>query len=189
MAREGLGFELPGPVRFDPKVDLSYSTGRELRVAVLSTVRAYEDGTLYPGRKSFAEQNLERSLASTLLNLLPSNVSQYFETERMEVLPKQVKRAFDFIQTEHHRGLRLNDIADASGLHPRSLQLAFRSSFGVSLIEYLKLVRPNAARNRLCRRCNRERVIDVAFGYGFSHLGRFLRDYKAHFDHAPSEAI
>ncbi|WP_299681031.1 AraC family transcriptional regulator [uncultured Roseobacter sp.] len=189
VACEDLGFDLPGPVRFDPKVDLSRSPGLAVREAVLSTVRAYEDGTLGLGRQRFQEMSLERSLARTLLSLQPSNVSQYFEMERFPIVPKQIKRAIEFVQTEYHRDLRLDDIAVASGLHPRSLQSAFRSSFAVSPMDYLKTVRLNAARYRLCRRRNRESVTDVAFGCGFSHLGRFSRDYRARFGHAPSETV
>ncbi|UWQ96242.1 AraC family transcriptional regulator [Rhodobacteraceae bacterium M385] len=188
VAREDLGAELPGSVRFDPTVDFGKSSGQALRDTVLATLKAYETGAISSARPNLSSLSLERHLASSLLSLQPSNVSQYYAVTKAPVSTRPLKRAIDFIQTQYHRDLRLDEIASASGLHPRTLQLVFQSSFGMSPIAYLKVVRLNAARYRLCKRRNRESVTDVAFGCGFSHLGRFSRDYRALFGHAPSDA-
>lgn len=188
-AREDLGFDLPGPVRFDPKVDLTRAAGLSLHRTIMSTLQAYEKGSLVPQCHSLNEINLERTLAATLLNLQPSNVSHYFEDFQKTFTSRQVKKAVEFIQTEYHREVSLRDISVASGMHPRTLQTSFQDCFGISPMKYLKLVRLNAARYWLSRRHNRDTVTDVAYGCGFTHLGRFARDYRCRFGQSPGTPV
>jgi transcriptional regulator GlxA family with amidase domain len=84
--------------------------------------------------------------------------------------------------------IRVDDIATHAGLNLRSLQLGFRRAFGLSPKQYLRDVRLDMARYRLSRRQDRESVSDVAWSCGFSHLGRFSRDYRARFGECPSTA-
>jgi AraC-like DNA-binding protein len=66
---------------------------------------------------------------------------------------------------------------------------AFRERFGTGPIEYLRMLRLNAARADLKTAQNQGlRVRDVARRLGYHHLGNFAADYRRHFDVLPSRA-
>ncbi|MEM7044510.1 MAG: AraC family transcriptional regulator [Pseudomonadota bacterium] len=187
VAEEELDTVLPGPIRFDPAVDLSSRHGQRLRDQVLTCIRAIDHGALYGRGLSLSELNVERELALALLSLQPSNISHMMWQRDERVLPQSLRRALDYIHTNYAHSMRINDIALNTGIGVRSLQIGFKRVFGLSPLQYLRAVRLDAARYRLSARRNRESVTDVAYGCGFTHLGRFSHDYRARFGHLPSE--
>ena len=70
-----LGGEMPGPIRFDPRVDLTRPEGLRLMRRVMSAAAAATRGELWAGRPGLQEAWAERELAAELLMLQPSNVS------------------------------------------------------------------------------------------------------------------
>ncbi len=193
LAAEEAGAALPGPVRFDPGVDLTAPGGGALRALILATARAYESGALDPRRQGLREHGAEHSIVRALLEWQPSNVSHILartDARRDTVVPKLLRRAVDFIHDSYDCDLRLEDIAAECGLHPRTLQAAFRDTLGIAPMAYLKTVRLDMARYRLAAaRHDRESVTDVAYGCGFTHLGRFAQDYRSRFGHSPRDTI
>ena len=97
-----------------------------------------------------------------------------------------MRRALDFLHANLCEPIRVEEIAREAGLNVRSLQLGFKSVFGMSPMRYLHDVRLDAARYRLARRYDRESVTEVAYSVGFSHLGRFSQDYRVRFGVSPS---
>jgi AraC-like DNA-binding protein len=188
VAEELLGGPLPGPVRFAPAVDLESPAGRELRARVLAAARAVDRGDLWCGRAGLREGRAERDLAESLLTLQPSNISHAFWRRERPMLPRDLRRAVEFMHAHYPEPLRLDTIAAHCGLCPRALQIGFRKAFGLSPMQYLRQVRLDAAHYRLSRRRDPERVGDVAHACGFSHLGRFAQDYRARFGESPGRA-
>jgi transcriptional regulator GlxA family with amidase domain len=142
---------------------------------------------LRPLGQSLQDLSSEREIVVALLELQPSNIAHYLSRAPGPVLPAALRRAVGFIHAGYDRDLTLNEIAQACDLHPRSLQVAFRQAMGVSPMAYLKALRLDAARYLLSARRRPDSVTDVALGCGFSHLGRFSRDYRARFGHSPSD--
>lgn len=186
VAQEALGAPLPGPIRFDAAVNLDRSEGQQLRQLAVASTRAVEAGVLPVDQQTLSTLSAERQMARALLALQPSNISHMLARARGSCTSPQLRRALDFIHTNYFEDIRLEDIAKAAGAHPRTLQVGFRQTFEQSPIAYLRGIRLDQARYRLGRRMNRESVTDVAFGCGYSHLGRFSRDYRARFGFAPS---
>ncbi|MGH1356665.1 MAG: AraC family transcriptional regulator [Thalassovita sp.] len=186
VAEQQLGAALPGPIRFDTAVNLERAQGRRLRQLAAASARAVEAGILPVSQQTLTTLSAERQMALNLLMLQPSNISHILAHAQGACTSPQLRRAVEFIQTSFHEDIRLEDIAKAAGAHPRTVQTGFRQHFGLSPIAYLRDVRLDQARYRLGRRMNRESVTDVAFGCGYSHLGRFSRDYRARFGFAPS---
>jgi AraC-like DNA-binding protein len=76
-------------------------------------------------------------------------------------------------------------LAQASGLTERTLHKQFRRFLGVTPRAYLRRLRLLAARDALLKPAG-PNVSEVAFGVGFTHLGRFSVEYKAAFGEPPS---
>jgi AraC-like DNA-binding protein len=187
VAETEVGAPLPGPVRFDPKVVLTHDGGQRLLSLSLAAARAIDTGCIQPAHHDLTLLALERQLAVTVLDTQPSNVSHLLRSALPAATAPHLRRAVAYIHEQAHENITLHDIAFAAGIHHRTLQAAFRDTVGVTPIAYLRDVRLDKARFHLMRRQNRARVCEVAYDCGYSHLGRFSKDYRARFGHAPSE--
>lgn len=187
VATDLSGAPLPGPVRFDPRVDLSQPSGQALRRLIVTAAEAIEAGKLAVSRSDLSLMHVELELARALLTHQGSNVSHLLRDPGAGLPARQIRMAVEYIHDNFAAELRLEDIAAAAGLHPRSLQLAFQKYLGQSPISYLRNVRLDVSRYHLSRRTNRQSVTEVAFDCGYSHLGRFSRDFRARFGHPPSQ--
>ncbi|MFP4329052.1 MAG: AraC family transcriptional regulator [Paracoccaceae bacterium] len=188
VAEEMLGGPLPGPIRFEPGIDLVTPEGRALRDRVLATARAVDRGELWAARSGLREGWTERELAESLLMFQRSNISHSFWRTTRPPLPREIRRAVDCIHAQYAEPLRLDTIAAHCGLCPRALQIGFRKAFGLTPMQYLRQVRLDAAHYLLSRRQDPEPVGDVAHACGFSHPGRFAQDYRARFGETPARS-
>jgi len=100
-----------------------------------------------------------------------------------------VRAAVSYIHANFGESVRLANIAHAANVHERNLQIAFLDSLGVSPMSYLRNVRLDVARYWLFQPIGRPTVSDVAYGSGYTHLGRFSTHYRARFGELPSETI
>lgn len=187
VATEEIGAELPGPVRFDPKVVLSKKAGQRIRAMSLIAARAFDTGRVRPIAQDLNLLTLERQIAVTLLKNQRSNIYHLMNAVVPPCSAAHVRRAIAFIHENAHDNIGLYDIACAAGVHHRTLQTAFRESLDMTPIQFLRDVRLDKARFHLLRRQNRASVSEIAYDCGYSHLGRFSRDFRARFGHAPSE--
>ena len=81
----------------------------------------------------------------------------------------------------------LTDVAAATGVSARALQLAFRRFRDTTPMARLRALRLELAREDLAR--DGATVTSVAVACGFGSLGRFAADYKARFGEPPSETL
>lgn len=186
VAQDLIGADLPGAVRFDPRVDLTSSEGQRLFQRVVAAARAATEGDLWRDGAGLKEAWAERELATVLLESQSSNVSHMLWRTRHAPTSREMRRALDYLHANLSEPLRVEDIAREAGLNVRSLQLGFKSAFGVSPMRYLRNIRLDAARYLLARRQDRDSVTEVAYSVGFSHLGRFSQDYRDRFGASPS---
>lgn len=82
--------------------------------------------------------------------------------------------------------LSLEDLALAAGVSSRTLHLYCKRRFGVGPMVWLRQMRLDAARQKLCsgQDC---KITDVAMDHGFGHLGRFSSYYQQRFGELPRE--
>ena len=73
----------------------------------------------------------------------------------------------------------------------RTLEYAFRESYGLSPAKFLKLIRLNKVRNALLFPTTgpQKTVTEIAVRYGFTHLSQFAADYRSSFSELPSETL
>lgn len=181
-----LGRHLPGPIVFDPEINLS---ARELMVwrrLVSSMFRSADEGTHFQATPNLSQLLVEQSMLERFLRLQPSNVSHFLAEPPAMAAPRHVKRADEFIRAHAGERLTIGDIARASGVAVRTLQLAYRTHRGCSPMKTLARERLKLARYDLLEHGGSQTVADTAVKWGFTHLGRFSVEYRREFGEAPS---
>ncbi len=84
----------------------------------------------------------------------------------------------------------VDDLCSVAGTSRRTLEYAFRDYFGTSPKKFIKALRLNAARNDLLRgHTDSSQVVEIASGWGFSHMGQFAADYRHLFGETPSDTL
>lgn len=101
-------------------------------------------------------------------------------------LAEQVVR-FMWENVDQHLTLKI--ICERLHCKTRKLIYSFTDSFGMGPMQYLKILRLNAAHRELNCACGDARIFDVAADFGFWHMGHFGADYKHMFGTTASETI
>ncbi len=84
----------------------------------------------------------------------------------------------------------VDDLCRVAGTSRRTLEYAFKDYFGTSPKQFLKALRLNAARNDLLNGDHGSvLVVEIASGWGFTHMGQFSTDYRHMFGEKPSETL
>ncbi|MFK7764662.1 MAG: AraC family transcriptional regulator [Roseobacter sp.] len=187
VATQEIAMELPGPIRFDPKVDLHGTAGQRLKALAVAVARAVDDGSLRLSHRDLSLHATEHALARAMLQAQPSNVSHLLNATQKPGSAYHLRRATAYINAHFHETIGLDEIASAAGVHRRTLQSVFRSELGLSPLEYVKNTRLDHACYHLSKRHNRASVTEIAFDCGYSHLGRFSRDFRLRFGCAPRD--
>ncbi|XVU21878.1 AraC family transcriptional regulator [Actinoplanes sp. CA-054009] len=104
--------------------------------------------------------------------------------------PRTVKRTLDAMHAEPWRPYTANDLAAIAGVGVRVLQEAFRQHVGMSPLTYLRRLRLDGVHAELSRSDPWQvNVSEVAYRWGFTHLGRFAGAYKARYGVPPSQTL
>ncbi|WP_182873127.1 helix-turn-helix transcriptional regulator [Microbispora sp. H10670] len=86
--------------------------------------------------------------------------------------------------------LTVEDIAEAVGVSARALQEGFRRHLEKTPTSFLREVRLDRVHAELAaRNPYTATVTDVAYRWGFAHLGRFSSVYRQRFGESPSETL
>ncbi|WP_430792000.1 AraC family transcriptional regulator [Actinoplanes sp. G11-F43] len=104
--------------------------------------------------------------------------------------PRTVKRALDAMHAEPRRGWTTRELSTVAGVGVRVLQESFRQHVGMSPLTYLRRLRLDGVHADLSR-CDpgQTNVSEVAYGWGFTHLGRFAGAYRSRFGTTPSQTL
>jgi len=187
VARSITGAPLPGPVRFETRVDLTKGPGRRLKHLVMACARAIEDGDLFRGPLAARDLRAEEDLAHALLTLQPSNISHIIERSDRKANHRDIRIALEFMHANLAESINLADIAAAANMNVRTLQKGFQRIYGKSPMQVLRNARLDMAHYLLAARQDPPSVGETAYSCGFSHLGRFSHYYKERFGHLPSD--
>jgi AraC-like DNA-binding protein len=187
IAEQVLGTPIPGTIRFDPLVDLTRSAGQVIKSLTVQTAQLAEAGRLFGGQTQMRDQWAEADFVTKLLTLQDSNISHMLARSDHHAMPAGIKRALAYIHANLSEPIRLIDIAQHAEMNVRTLQKGFQRAMGVTPMQALHAARLDAAHYQLTNRRNKPSVTDAAYSNGFSHLGRFSRDYKDRFGYLPSQ--
>jgi AraC family ethanolamine operon transcriptional activator len=104
---------------------------------------------------------------------------------------RQVIRTIEEHDDQHpDLPLRISCLSQVTGLNSRTLQRIFNDQTGMSPLHYLKYRRLNSVRRELREaQVEQAQVKQIAYQFGFSHLGQFSHDYKQLFGELPSHTL
>ncbi len=131
-------------------------------------------------------------LVATVLDTMPTTVAiEPTAADRRDAHPDAVRRALAYLESHLRDDLSVADIATASSVTVRALQLAFRRHLDTTPLAHLRRLRLDAARQQLraAGPGNSTTVTAVAYDWGFTHPGRFAVAYKRTYGEHPSRTL
>lgn len=139
------------------------------------------------GPSSLELVSMEEMLMLTLLNVQPSNY--HADCVRVaKVAPRQFRRAVEYIKQHLDADIRLSDMADAACCSIRSLTRAFHLACDMTPMQYVHGLRLQRVRDGLSHAgSSGQTIADIAYQWGFRHLGEFNRKYRETFGETPSQ--
>lgn len=102
----------------------------------------------------------------------------------------RLRRAIDYAYASAHLPIGSRDVADAAGLHPRTLQSLVKTHLGTTPSRLLRDIRLDRARSDLIAGTRPTVTVQgVARVWHFRNLGRFSALYAARFGELPRETL
>jgi AraC-like DNA-binding protein len=180
----------PAPRRLDFEPALNLMDGHGLSLARFARLAASElekpnSALLEPLTMSAFEQ----FILTGLLLSQPHDFSDALRRLEQSILPRDAKRAIDFIEANIAEAITLPDIVAASGVAGRTLLKHFRDFHGTSPMRYLRDARFVKVREALRRADLEDSVGQIAAAWGFNHLSRFAVEYRHRFGENPSTTL
>jgi AraC-like DNA-binding protein len=179
-----------GPVRLTDSRPVSAAAGRRL----VRAVDYLSDGLLAepaPSDPTLIVSTVMQHLAASMLAAFPNSaLLDPTAEDRHDTTPVLLRRAIAFIEEHADSDIGLSDIAHATYVTPRAIQLMFRRHRNCTPMEYLRRVRLHHAHHDLLR-ANRAQttVTQVASRWGFAHTGRFAVYYRQVYGQSPHTTL
>ncbi|WP_343593384.1 AraC family transcriptional regulator [Paracidovorax wautersii] len=137
-----------------------------------------------------ASTSLRESMVHLLLHGTPHSYSEVLGQQRVpSLLPRQVRRAMDYMQAHAHRPLTVSEIAAAAEVSTRTLQSSFQRFNQTSPLQYLRQLRLTGARRDMLDPGQPLSISVIALNWGFSHMGMFALQYRAAYGELPRETL
>lgn len=172
-----------GGVQFDAAAFLLNDRSTTFRTVELLFLEAEEKAR----DKSAVQPALELLFATKLLESFPNNVVGANQATRMDRFFQNIDR---FIDANIKADISAVDISTLCNVSLRTLYERFTLYKGVTPTAYIKDKKLRKIYACLSRSESAARsVSEIAFDYGFNHLGRFSAEYKAVFGELPSDTL
>lgn len=173
------------PLVFRRDIDLRRGPGRSLARFIAWSIEDLDRDDALLGNPLMRSQ-FEDWILTALLTRQPHNYSDALESGG-SALPRDVKRAIDYIQVYADQPITIDELVHVSGVAGRTLYKHFREFTGCPPMAYLRKVRFERVREELQRAEPKDSVTDLALKWGFRHSGRFSVEYRRLFGESPSE--
>ena len=180
-----------GEIEFDSAIDLATPAARRLCAKLDELMQLAErlgPAGLMPATASAGWREM---LLDCVLNGQRHGLTESIRTfsGRAERLPRALHLARDYLEAAACEPLDLAQLASATGVGIRALQLGFRRHFGMSISQMLLDIRLANLHARLWRARGDASITDIAFDLGFTHLSRMAGAYRAKFGELPSATL
>jgi AraC-like DNA-binding protein len=184
-----LAHPLRHSVRFDLGFDLTTPAGQSWQHALhILASELNAPGGLATNPLLAAE--LRHLIVAGLLWNQPHSYSEELRTPAPALRPRHVKLAMQVIEESLDRGWSVGEIAATVGVGVRSLEDGFRRHLDMSPVAYLRERRLDKVHDDLAKSSPAATTVaDVAYRWGFSHLGRFAAAYRGRFGENPSATL
>ncbi len=184
-----LAHPLRGAVRFDLAMDLTTACGRSWLHALHILAGELETPGGLASHPLLAAE-LRHLIVGGLLWNQPHSYSEELRNPVHTLRPRHVKLAMRVIEESPERAWSVGEIAAAAGVGVRSLEEGFRRHLGLSPLAYLRERRLDRVRDDLLTATPMETTVaEIAYRWGFSHLGRLAAAYRGQFGENPSDTL
>lgn len=175
-----------GGIRFDAALDLEGGAG----TVISGICSLLHDELERPGASALVIVALREAFMTSLLTGLRHSASPLFEAPPARIAPRHVRRAEEYIEANAEKPITLADIAAASGVSARSLQVGFKEYRGITPMESLRRRRFELVRHRLLHAEPGQTVAHLMAGLSLGGgSGRFSVEYRKRFGESPSETL
>jgi AraC-like DNA-binding protein len=181
-----LGHEITAPLRFQMSLDLQ-SPALQTWVDSVGLLRAELERSTKAETEPLLSARIEDLVMTGLLVGQPHNYSEMLRLATQPCRPRTVKLAIQLMEQQPDQPWSLSELARAAGVSARTLQDAFHRYVGMSPTGYLRGVRLERVHAELTAATGHISVTEVAYRWGFSHLGRFAVAYRRRFGESPSQ--
>jgi AraC-like DNA-binding protein len=173
---------------FQPVFDQTRGPGATIRhmLDFLFVELARSDSLL---TNEIATRTFEDNLALCLLLGLPHSHTKRLQQQKGGAVPRNVRRAEEFMRANAGMPLTIAEIAQAAGCSVRALQMAFDRFRGTTPMAALRHIRLEEARSEILSDGRTESIARIAAGHGFSTPSRFAQLYRRTYGVYPSEAL
>lgn len=132
---------------------------------------------------------LDVDVVRVLLRTLSSGIESP-ELDTVRAWDLVVSGVESTLRNEPRHAFSVAELSTAVGVGEHTLRRAVRAWYGAAPKRIVQLRRLHGARRELiAARPHRVKVTRVALSWGFEHLGRFARDYRALFGESPSQTL
>lgn len=134
-----------------------------------------------------AATHLFQAVMTIILESIPHNFSARLHRPASPAMPRNLKRAIEYMVANISQPMSVADIAREAGTSVRALQAAFQQFKDTTPLSYLRQMRLEGVHKTLCDQSNTLAIAHVARAWGFTHMGRFSAIYHDAFGQTPSE--
>jgi len=175
-----------GKDRFVPMARTAVNSLTSWLCEVLAETARHPEALGYPATMRAFEDELLDRLARTVQLEGPSRPRPTISLRR-----QGLDRALEFLRAADDAStISVPDLCAAAGVSQRTLEYAFRETFGITPLRFIRQRRFHMARHELLvTRPGEITVGDVAYRTGFLEPGRFAMDYRQLFGELPSQTL
>ncbi|SOY44348.1 Transcriptional regulator, AraC family [Cupriavidus taiwanensis] len=185
------GRDPDGPLAFDPSLPQQAGISSSWTQAVLDLARNIDQHGTHWMQFPAAVASMEDYLLRTLLLLQPHTYTSLLVRNAEPARPRHMQRVIDYVQANVDTPLTVADLAKIACVSVRALEEGFRRHLNTTPVAYLRDVRLDSVRQALMGAAGAEHasITDIAYRFGFTHLGRFAAYYKQRFGVSPSATL
>lgn len=175
------------PLEFHPELDLR-SPGGSYFFQLLKMLMDALAQPQHPLHQPLVLKQFESALLNALIYGQPHNLAARMEGDGRPkgISPHFVRRTEEYMRAHAHEPLMIEQLAEHAGVSVRTLFAGFRDFCGTSPMAYLRNLRLEQVHQELSSQPHAV-ITEVAFKWGFAHLGRFAQEYKRRYGCLPSE--
>ncbi|GEL24804.1 transcriptional regulator [Pseudonocardia sulfidoxydans NBRC 16205] len=179
---------LRAPASFELAMDLESPSSRAWLYAVRLLASELDAPGGLAAQPLFA-QEVQRLIVGGLIWGQRHSYSEAIREEATALRPRTVKIAMELMEQQPEHPWTVGELADAAGVGVRALEDGFRRYVGESPTTHLRGIRLEQARKELFAAPPGTTVSEVAYRWGFTHLGRFAGAYARRFGEPPSATL
>jgi len=185
------GCDPDGPLAFDPSLPQHAGLSSPWTQAVLDLARNIDQHGTHWLQFPAAVASMEDYLLRTLLLLQPHTYTYLLARSAEPARPRHMQRVIDYVHANADTPLTVADLAKIACVSVRALEEGFRRHLNTTPVGYLRDVRLDSVRQALIAAVGAEHasITDIAYRFGFTHLGRFAAYYKKRFGVSPSATL